>query len=261
MKFLFITQDDPIYVREFFDEFLALDRADIMLEGIVLAPPMGKKRLVDLVAQMWNFYGPVDFVRMGVRFVVTRLTARLPAYLRFGRNVTIAQIAESYGLPVERVADLNEPQFVQSVKHWGIDVLVSVAAPQIIKEPLIEAPRLACINIHNGKLPMYRGMLPNFWQLYDGLSSVGTTVHKINAGIDDGPILAQDETQLLPNESLDSVIRRTKRGGARLMLEVLRQLRDGTAVEKPNDRESGSYHSFPTKEDVAEFRRRGNRLL
>jgi methionyl-tRNA formyltransferase len=261
LKVLFITQDDPIYVREFFDAFLALDRADIMLEGIVLAPPMGKRRLVDLVVQMWNFYGPVDFVRMGLRFVKTRATARLPLPLRPGRGVTISQIAASYGLPAQQVIDLNDPQFVQTVKHRQIDVLVSVAAPQIIKGPLIDAPRLACINIHNGKLPMYRGMLPNFWQMYDGLTSVGTTVHRINAGIDDGPILAQDETQLLPYETLDSVIRRTKRSGAKLVLDVLRQLRDGTAIEEPNDRESGSYHSFPTKADVAEFRRRGYRLL
>lgn len=261
LKFLFITQDDPIYVREFFDEFLALDRADMTLHGIVLAPPMGKKRITDLIAQMWNFYGPTDFVRMGTRFVVTRFTARLPSFLRFGLNVTIGQIAESYGVPVTYVNDLNDSTFVQSVRQNKIDVLVSVAAPQIIKTPLIEAPRKLCINIHNGTLPMYRGMLPNFWQMYDGLASVGTTVHKINAGIDDGPILAQDETALLPNESLDSIIRRTKRHGAKLMLDVLRQLRDGTVVESPNERQSGSYFSFPTKADVAEFRRRGNRLL
>jgi methionyl-tRNA formyltransferase len=238
-KVIFITQDDPIYVREFFDEFFTLDWADISIHGIVLAPPMGKKRFADLIAQMWNFYGPVDFVRMGVRFVATRLAARLPSFLRLGRDITIRQIAERNRIPVTMVDDLNDSTFVQSVNQYGIDVLISVAAPQIIKTPLIEAPKQACI----------------------GLTSVGTTVHKINIGIDDGPILAQSETELLPNESLDSIIRRTKRRGAKLVLDVLRQLRDGSVIESPNDRKSGSYHSFPTKEDVAEFRRRGNKLL
>jgi methionyl-tRNA formyltransferase len=247
MKVLFITQNDPIYVREFFDEFFTLDWADISIHGIVLAPPMGKQRLADLIVQMWNFYGPVDFVCMGTRFVATKLTARLPSFLRLGRDITIRQIAERNRIPVTMIDDLNDSDFVRSISQNGIDVLISVAAPQIIKTPLIEAPKQACINIHNGKLP--------------GLTSVGTTVHKINIGIDDGPILAQSETELLPNESLDSIIRRTKRGGAKLVLDVLRQLRDGSVIESPNDRKSGSYHSFPTKEDVAEFRRRGNRLL
>jgi methionyl-tRNA formyltransferase len=159
------------------------------------------------------------------------------------------------------VDDLNNLMFVPSVRQHGIDVLISVAAPQIIKTSLMEAPRQACINIHNGKLPMYRDILPNFWQLYDGLTSVGTTVHRINVGIDDGPILTQCETELLPNESLDSVIRRTNRRGAKLVLDVLRQIQDGTVVESPSSRASGSYNSFPTKKDVAEFRCRDNRLL
>jgi methionyl-tRNA formyltransferase len=89
MKVSSITQDDPIYVREFFDEFFTLDLADISVHGIVLAPPTGKKRITDLIAQMWNFYGPVDFVRMGVRFVAIKLVARLPSFLRFGRDITI----------------------------------------------------------------------------------------------------------------------------------------------------------------------------
>jgi methionyl-tRNA formyltransferase len=168
-KVIFITQDDPIYVREFFDEFFTLDWADISIHGIVLAPPMGKKRFADLIAQMWNFYGPVDFVRMGVRFVATRLAARLPSFLRLGRDITIRQIAERNRIPVTMVDDLNDSTFVQSVNQYGIDVLISVAAPQIIKTPLIEAPKQACINIHNGKLPMYRGMLPNFWQMVSPL--------------------------------------------------------------------------------------------
>ena len=261
MKVLFITQDDPIYVKEFFDELLIAERNDITIAGIVMAPPMGKQTLKDLIIQMWSFYGPVDFVRMGLRFVTTKVKARAPKALRFGHCFTIGQLAHSWGIPVTYVRSLNDPAFVDSVKQQGIDVVVSVAAPQIIKTPLIQAPRRACINIHNGTLPRYRGMLPNFWQMYDGNRTVGTTVHLINEGIDDGAILHQEETELLPNESLDAVIRRTKRKGTAAVLKVLRQLRDGTAVEKTNKRDDGSYFSFPTRADVVEFRRRGHKLL
>lgn len=261
LNVLFITQDDPIYVREFFDEFLELRIDGIRLLGIVLAPAMGKKKLRDLVSQMWGFYGPVDFFRMGFRFAKTKFLAGLPNSLRFGRTITIQQIADRHGVPVKFVADLNDAAFVDWVRQKGIDVVASVAAPQIIKEDLIDAPRIACINIHNATLPKYRGMLPNFWQMLHGEESVGTTVHKINKGIDDGPILAQSETRLLPDESLDGVIRRTKRAGAHLMLEVLTSFRHSTVRELPNDSSDGSYFSFPTRADVAEFRRRGYKLL
>lgn len=261
MRALFITQDDPIYVREFFDEFFNLDSSDITIIRIILAPPMGKKSLVELVRQMWDFYGMLDFVRMGIRYVTSRAARRLPGPLRFGRQFSIAQLAAENGVPFAFVPDLNDPDFVTSVKSDNVDVIVSVAAPQIIKSDLINAPRIGCINVHNGKLPKYRGMLPNFWQIYDGNTSVATTIHRINEGIDDGAILLQEETDLLPEETLDSVIRRTKRFGATLVLTALRQLADGSAVETGNPRGDGSYHGFPTKEDVAEFRRRGHRLL
>jgi methionyl-tRNA formyltransferase len=261
MDVLFVTQDDPIYVREFFDELVKADRGGINILAIVLAPPMNKQTLAALVRQMWDFYGPLDFVRMGVRFAIARIGARLPAALRGGRHFSTAQIAAAAGIAVRFVPKLNDSAFVESVRRDGVDVLVSVAAPQVFKAPLIEAPRLGCINVHNAKLPDYRGMLPNFWQMYDGLRTVGTTVHRITAALDEGAILAQTETEVRNGESLDSLIRRTKRSSAHVLLGVLRDMIAGRVVDLPNPAEQGSYHSFPTRADVREFRRRGYRLL
>jgi methionyl-tRNA formyltransferase len=261
MDVLFVTQDDPIYVREFFDELSTADLSGINVRGIVLAPPMNKQSLGALVRQMWDFYGPVDFVRMGMRFAIARIGARLPAALRGGRHFSTAQIAAAAGMPVRFVRKLNDAAFVESVKRDGVDVLVSVAAPQVFKAPLIEAPRLGCINVHNAKLPDYRGMLPNFWQMLDGLRTVGTTVHRISAGLDEGAILAQTETEVCAGESLDSLIRRTKRSSVHVLLGVLRDMIGGRIVDRPNPSDRGRYFSFPTRADVREFRRRGYRLL
>jgi methionyl-tRNA formyltransferase len=136
-----------------------------------------------------------------------------------------------------------------------------VAAPQVFREPLIGLPRLGCINIHNSKLPKYRGMLPNFWQMFHGEKTVGTTIHRINAGIDDGEILMQEETLIHAGEDLDSLIRRTKVLGARFMVEMLRRFRTNEVRALPNPKEEATYFTFPTRRDVAEFRKRGFRLI
>jgi methionyl-tRNA formyltransferase len=261
MKVLFVTQDDPIYVRGFFEELLPMARDRIVVAGVVLAPAMGKRSLSALVAQMYDFYGPVDFVRMGFRYVFLKLGARLPRFIRGRRAYSIEQASADSGVPVTRVSKLNDPEFVASIRAQEIDLVVSVAAPQIFREPLIAAPRLGCINIHNAKLPKYRGMLPNFWQLFHGEKLLGTTVHRISPKLDEGPILAQAETPAVPGESLDQVIRRTKRAGASFLLETIERIRDGQVVECPNNVAEGSYFTFPTRKDVLEFRRRGLRLL
>jgi methionyl-tRNA formyltransferase len=104
-------------------------------------------------------------------------------------------------------------------------------------------------------------MLPNFWQMYHGEPMLGTTVHRINAALDDGPIVAQQDVSVVPGESLDEVICRTKRHGAKLLQQAIEDIRDGRTNERANDKASASYFTFPTKQDVAEFRRRGHRLL
>jgi methionyl-tRNA formyltransferase len=260
-RFVIITQDDPFYVRVFFEAFLR-DHADLTeLQGVVIAPAMGKKTLADLLRQMFRFYGPIDFVRVGMRYVLYRAAGRLPKWLRAGRSFSVAQVCSSAGVRVTRVGDLNSAEFISALRSMDLDLVVSVAAPQVFKEPLYSLPRLGCINIHSSKLPKYRGMLPNFWQMFNGEAATGTTIHRINAGIDDGEVLFQCETPRDPSESLETLIIRTKRAGSKAMAEMIGRFKSGTVVALPKSPEEPTYYTFPNKAQVREFRRRGYRLL
>jgi methionyl-tRNA formyltransferase len=143
----------------------------------------------------------------------------------------------------------------------NLDLIISVAAPVIFKKGLIELPKHGCINIHHAPLPEYRGMMPNFWQLYHGEKSVGMTIHEINPGIDDGRIILQKGVDILPGETLDSVIKRTKRIGAHFMIEAIKLIKSGNVDYKKNLATEGSYFSFPSREDVKEFKRRGKKIM
>jgi methionyl-tRNA formyltransferase len=67
-RILFITQEDPFYVRLFFEAFFKQYAPLADVRGVVIAPTMGKKSMSNLIRQMFDFYGPVDFVRMGLRY-------------------------------------------------------------------------------------------------------------------------------------------------------------------------------------------------
>jgi methionyl-tRNA formyltransferase len=258
---LFITQEDPFYVRLFFEEFLAHYPHRDEIAGVVIAPTMGKNSLSKLVRQMYGFYGPVDFVRMGLRYVYYKLMNRLGRAWRTGRFYSIRQVCEHYRVPVLETPNVNDPVFLASIRSSVLDLIISVAAPQIFRESLLAIPKHGCINIHNAKLPKYRGMLPNFWQMYHGEKAVGTTIHRINAKLDDGDILLQRESPIEPGESLEALIRRTKRFGARLMIEAVQGIREGRLQPIPNNSAEATYFSFPTGEQVREFKAKGYRLL
>jgi len=120
---------------------------------------------------------------------------------------------------------------------------------------------MGCINIHTARLPQYRGMMPNFWNLYHDERTSAITIHTMDVDIDRGEILMQKEFEIDPRESLDQLIKRTKRLGAACMLECLEGIaRRGFEPVDPPDVEP-SYFSFPTREHVREFRRKGYRLL
>lgn len=258
---LMVTQEDPFYVRLFFEEFFR-DYPDIgEIKGVVIAPTMGKKSFTGLMKQMYDFYGASDFMKMGFRYAFYKFCDKASRALPIKSFYSIEQLCRRYRVPVMHSANINSESFLKEIAKLDLDLIVSVAAPQIFKARLIALPKKGCINIHNSRLPKYRGMLPNFWQMYHGEKTVGTTVHRINAGVDDGEILIQKETEIKPGESLDDLICRTKRSGSALMIEAINGLKTGSLKPRPNSKEEATYFTFPTRQDVAEFRRRGNRLL
>lgn len=260
LNILFITQDDPFYVRLFFEEFFKAFNDLATIKGVVVAAAMGKKGPVQLARQMYDFYGPLDFVRVGTRYASYKVKARIPA-LAGGNFYSIGQLCAHHGVPVFSTNRVNSPEFLASLREMDLDLIASVAAPVIFKKELVELPRLGCINIHNGALPRYRGMLPNFWQMYHNERQVGITIHEMNEKLDDGRILRQEMVDILPGETLDSLIRRTKSLGAHVMARAIASLRDGTASYRENPATEGSYFSFPTKDHVREFKQNGKRLI
>src|SRR2546429_8962132 len=57
--------------------------------------------------------------------------------------------------------------YLRTLTARGVDVLLSVAAPEIFRRPaLMAVPHV--LNVHSGKLPLYRGMMPTFWALQNG---------------------------------------------------------------------------------------------
>ncbi len=258
---VFITQDDPFYVRCFFGEFFKVYPYPKEIKTVVLQSSMGKKSTWALVKQMYTFYGFIDFFRMGLRYAGVKTLSRLGRFYEKLEWLSLRQLCLFYNIEVIHQKDIHESKFMAELRGRDPDLIISVAAPTIFHKELIGLPRLGCINIHHAPLPRYRGMMPNFWQLYHGEKEVGITIHKINPKVDQGEIILQKQVPIKPGESLDALIKRTKQLGAHFMVEAIETMRNGRVKFKENKPEQGSYFSFPTKEDVNKFRAMGYKLL
>lgn len=250
LRVFFVTEEDPLYVIRFFDIFFAEYPHDqIEISGITIDRPFHEP-LRETMRRVRILYGFWGFIRQGLRFAGARLQGR-----------SIEALAASAGVPIVTTQSVNQPKYLEQVRAIGPDVIVSVASPEIFKPELLAIPRLGCINMHSGRLPTYRGMMPTFWQMLRGEEAVTVTVHRMAERLDAGDVLATRRFAVRKRDSLDRVIKGTKCAGARLLIEVLRDLRADLARSTPLDMKQASYFSFPKPEDVREFRRRGHRLL
>jgi methionyl-tRNA formyltransferase len=250
LRVLFVTEDDPLYVIQFFDVFLTeYPRDEIEIVGITVADAFHEP-IWKTAWRMFRFYGPVDFVRLAGRFTGAKLRGR-----------SIAALARKTGIPLLPTSSVNDTAYLERVSALQPDVIVSVAAPEIFRKDILAIPAKGCINIHSGQLPVYRGMMPNFWQLLHGERNAVITIHEMAEKLDAGGIVSTREFPLRERDTLDRVIVGTKQEGARLMIDVLRKLATADIVAEPLNMDDAKYFSFPTTADVRALRKRGHGML
>lgn len=148
------------------------------------------------------------------------------------------QSLEELGVPIYRVPTPNGSQARQLLRELDVDVAVSLGS-RLLRPETFELPRLGTINVHHGAVPDFRGGPPVFWELALGRSTVGFIVHRVDTGIDTGPLLAAGEVEIRLRPTLTETLTSTLPVlfGASLdaLDEVLGALDAEAAVERPQD--------------------------
>ena len=263
MRIEFLTQDDPLYILPFFEEFFVRYADEFQILRVNCCPTMGSRPRSQLLRELLWLYGPVGFGHLVGSAALRQAAGLLPRKPGADRYFSMSQICRAYEIPLTHIGNPNRAEFVQGLYERAPDLVISVACPYILKNHLLTLPRFGCVNIHHAPLPRYKGMMPTFWQMFHGEQSVGVTVHYMGTKLDEGRILLQEDLPISPGEPLDTLIRRSKRHGAHCMARVVRSIasrnENEIGVEVPD--EQGSYFTFPKHEEIVEFHRRGFRAI
>lgn len=250
-----VTQSDPFFTARFFEAFIreAPNHAVHLVE-IVTLPNFRESRLA-LFRRMLRFYGPMDLARLVGRYLGAAIADRM------GSARSLEAIAARHAIPIRPLPTINDDTYLETLSARGVDVLLSVAAPEIFRESARAAAPLV-LNVHNGRLPEYRGMMPTFWALLNGEREVTVTVHDVAERLDTGGVFAEFA---VPIEDTDSAFDLSARAKVVAGREVARLLgRVGTAswpaVRFPHPA-TQRYYRFPGREAVRQLRDRGGRLL
>ncbi len=103
----------------------------------------------------------------------------------------------------------------------GADVAVVAAYGLILPAPILETPRLGCLNVHASLLPRWRGAAPIQRAILAGDRKTGITIMKMDEGLDTGPMLARSEIEITARTDAGELHDRLAGLGARLLVETL----------------------------------------
>lgn len=149
------------------------------------------------------------------------------------------------------VPDIHAPRVREQISALAPD-LGLIYGSLILKPCLFELPTCGTLGIHHGKVPRYRGNKTTFWAMYNGEKVAGVTIQKVNAGLDTGLIVKEGEVTI-GHRSQRAVWQELEQLGLALYIQAILEVKNGTAVYRPQEGLKGKLYKNPSLRDLLAF--------
>jgi folate-dependent phosphoribosylglycinamide formyltransferase PurN len=173
---------------------------------------------------------------------------------------TLSVRARKKNIRIVFTRDVNSPQFIEQIKIYEPDLLVSLFTMQIYKDELLSVPRFGGITSHPSILPQYRGLEVFFWVLANGEEETGVSVFFLTSQIDEGKVFEQEVVPISPEISVASLYRIITEIGGRLLIKGIYDL-DQDQINFYPPRGVSSYYAMPDRASFRRFLQTGRSLF
>lgn len=164
-----------------------------------------------------------------------------PPLARYFRgSFSLGGRAWKYGIPTHYIDTMTESE-VAPLKALNLDLILVGGFGIILKKPLLDIPRLGCLNTHSSLLPRHRGPNPFSAAILSGEDETGVSFHWMNEGIDTGDIVAQYAIPLTDKSTMLGLYRDACTLAGERIVEVLDQVEAGEITPIPQDDSRASY--------------------
>jgi folate-dependent phosphoribosylglycinamide formyltransferase PurN len=245
LKALLVTSDITYLPRNYADVFeTLLDRAGEHIAGLVVLKEFSWS-LIKRTAGLWA---------TGCTGLAGALTGNMFALPLKRRDKLFGQKQ----LPVKRAATMNSPQMGQWIRDRHIDLIINLRTRCIYKTPILEAPRLGCINVHHGLLPEYRGTLCDLFALSENRPA-GFTIHQMNERLDAGRILAKQTVSEPGEKNYPAYLARTGQAEGEALARLIHHIAEHDALPtgEPNSCDQPVITRTPGPRELKALRARG----
>jgi len=165
------------------------------------------------------------------------------------QKTPVHRFAEERGIPVRTPKSLRNAEAQAEFAALDADAAVVAAYGLILPQPVLDAPRLGCVNVHGSLLPRWRGAAPIQRSILAGDAETGITIMQMDVGLDTGAMLSKEAVAITPATTTSSLHDALAALGARMIVPALAGLAAGTLTAEPQPEEGVIYAAKLTKED------------
>ena len=158
--------------------------------------------------------------------------------------------AEANAIPVMTPKSLKSTEAQAEFAALGLDAAVVVAYGLILPQPILDAPRLGCVNIHASLLPRWRGAAPIQRAIMAGDTETGVMTMQMDAGLDTGPVLMAERLAIGPDMNAGELHDALSPLGADLIVRTMAALERGAIAAQPQPETGATYAAKISKEET-----------
>jgi len=169
-----------------------------------------------------------------------------------GRGLGLSAVKKEalvYALPVWQPATLRQAGEIDRLADLKPEVIVASAFGQLLPQSVLNIPSLGCLNVHPSLLPKHRGPSPVAAAILNGDETTGVTIMLMDRGLDTGPILAQQQISISPEDTTGTLSAKLAQLGADLLVQTLPLWLSGGLTPQPQDDHIASHSKPITKEE------------
>ena len=144
-------------------------------------------------------------------------------------------------IPLHQPEAASDANFAEKLRTYDADLFIVVAYGEIMKENLLQMPRLSCLNVHSSLLPKYRGAAPMQFALLNGDTKSGVTIMEMALKMDAGDIIAQKIVPISDDMNLEQLEAALCQAGCEALLEVVHAFEKGPVSKTPQDHSQATY--------------------
>ena len=173
-----------------------------------------------------------------------------------GKRLTaspVAQRAVELGIEVLKPQRPRDEEFVSRLTQIAPDCCPVVAYGALLPQRVLDIPRHGWVNLHFSLLPAWRGAAPVQHAILAGDQITGATTFRIVLELDAGPIFATVTELVRPDDTAGDLLHRLSLSGARLLVDTLDGIQDGTLTPTPQP-ETDAQVSYASKINVEDAR-------